>query len=1284
MTEAFKIQKYLMDAPRILVGWLKPKLVAVSSAPWNECVAPTLSPLQLRNLHGATLDSLDFNSLVAVMTYRPTWAKIQKKFDLKGDVYDSAIKARGVRNKYCHMTANTNPSESEQKSDCRKLERFFRSIGATESEFNEVMAPASNEMASTKASEMYAEIAGIYSDTRMSLNDKVVAYARIMVALVKEAVTSDPSLRGLDLSEARVRMRPLMIKLFAADTELHKHIVRLQSLNIRLMREDKDLRVSTTDALESFRTACETVRFLLSAAIPDALAEVCSRITFRGSRGYEGDGLELKGLRAYVTRVERPFLYVRRELAVDSEAELNFNFIESGVAYEKIDELVEPGMLLAFATPLRRESTGDWVASQIIIEPDYLMSPSSLGNALTARAKPWWYYFISGFVESRMDPKYALRGNIVSRALAHACAGRDVNYEQIRREHFRAKPLDFLVSDLGDAWDEDVENGCRNIAAFVRNSLCTEHLVPIEKWEIEAPFVSPIYGLTGRADALCYDSPTTVLELKSGQWDRRVNRWRLTHECQPRFYGEVLYSSLGIDFRNATSLIYYSSGNSFNMQVPHEKDRIQKWTQIRNRIISVLYKFRRGTAQLILEGLSGEDFKFEWDSSKREVEDILYPIANADSLAKSYFRRFLAFAAAEELEGAIGERGNEDGCGGESSAWRLGLRFRVAAGLAFLGKDVSLQTEGGMVTGMVVHVSPEVSNAVCSIRKGDRVYVYKVESDRSSVANSVLFMASVDSADADKMFLTLSDPQRENLLAFVRVPNVRVAVEKAPRGGSLSYFKGAYALIAGCPRRRNLVLFEIEPENDASVELPTRPSRRYENIAEILTRMWQAKDFFLVWGVPGSGKTNNLMRGIVDQAMADPDGGNILLLAYTNRAVDEICGMLETRMREEFPRDEYMRIGNSARAEVGVEHFPDRMDFTDEESARDRVAAIRIVVSTVSSIGPDNPIFKLKTFSMAVVDEASQLLEPHLMPLFCARSAESVDRPLIGKFVFIGDDMQLPAVVQQDEGASKIIDEDLRSIGLTDCRRSFFERLKAKYGGNPSVCGMLHAQFRMHPMISDFVNEHFYGGRLTVGGAAHQADDAPLPGGGEGMFEEYILSRHIGFIPVRTSGTSRMAKANPAEASVCARILRTELAKGGRTASELGIIVPFKMQIAALRQKLRETLSDILSESEIRDNILIDTVERFEGSQRKVIVYSTVISSVFHRSMISATSYDDEEDGDDDSVPIDKKLNVAVTRAREQFFLVGDEDVLRNLRAYGELTRYIRNRSGVCANEGAI
>ena len=192
MTEALKIQKYLMDAPRILVGWLKPKLEAVSASPWNECVAPTLSALQLRNLHGTTLDSLDFNNLVAVMTYRPTWTKIQQRFELKGDVYDSAIKARGVRNKYCHTTANTNPSESEQASDCRKLERFLRAIGATESEFPEVTASASDEITSTKASEMYAEIAGIYGDTRMSLNDKVLAYARIMFALVKEAVTSDP------------------------------------------------------------------------------------------------------------------------------------------------------------------------------------------------------------------------------------------------------------------------------------------------------------------------------------------------------------------------------------------------------------------------------------------------------------------------------------------------------------------------------------------------------------------------------------------------------------------------------------------------------------------------------------------------------------------------------------------------------------------------------------------------------------------------------------------------------------------------------------------------------------------------------------------------------------------------------------------------------------------------------------------------------------------------------------------------------------------------------------
>ena len=92
MTGTLKIQKYLMDAPSILVAWLQPKLDAVSSNPWNECVAPTLSPLQLKNLRGTTLGALDFNNLVAVMTFRPTWMKLQREFNLDGAIYDSAIK----------------------------------------------------------------------------------------------------------------------------------------------------------------------------------------------------------------------------------------------------------------------------------------------------------------------------------------------------------------------------------------------------------------------------------------------------------------------------------------------------------------------------------------------------------------------------------------------------------------------------------------------------------------------------------------------------------------------------------------------------------------------------------------------------------------------------------------------------------------------------------------------------------------------------------------------------------------------------------------------------------------------------------------------------------------------------------------------------------------------------------------------------------------------------------------------------------------------------------------
>lgn len=72
-----------------------------------------------------------------------------------------------------------------------------------------------------------------------------------------------------------------------------------------------------------------------------------------------------------------------------------------------------------------------------------------------------------------------------------------------------------------------------------------------------------------------------------------------------------------------------------------------------------------------------------------------------------------------------------------------------------------------------------------------------------------------------------------------------------------------------------------------------------------------------------------------------------------------------------------------------------------------------------------------------------------------------------------------------------------------------------------------------------------------------------------------------------------------------------------------------------------------------------------------------MIQNLYQSDMISARRFDaEDDDGDEDAVEVDRKLNVAVTRARERFYVVGNETVLRGLRAYGDLLDWISRRAG--------
>jgi superfamily I DNA and/or RNA helicase len=110
------------------------------------------------------------------------------------------------------------------------------------------------------------------------------------------------------------------------------------------------------------------------------------------------------------------------------------------------------------------------------------------------------------------------------------------------------------------------------------------------------------------------------------------------------------------------------------------------------------------------------------------------------------------------------------------------------------------------------------------------------------------------------------------------------------------------------------------------------------------------------------------------------------------------------------------------------------------------------------------------------------------------------------------------------------------------------------------------------------------------------------------------------------------------------------------TDKTVGVIVPYRSQIAAIRAELEK-----LGIAALLD-ISIDTVERFQGSQRDVIIYSFAVSHVYQLDFLTASTYTDEH-----GHVIDRKLNVALTRARKQMIMVGNAQILRNNALFRQL-----------------
>lgn len=527
-----------------------------------------------------------------------------------------------------------------------------------------------------------------------------------------------------------------------------------------------------------------------------------------------------------------------------------------------------------------------------------------------------------------------------------------------------------------------------------------------------------------------------------------------------------------------------------------------------------------------------------------------------------------------------------------------------------------------------------------NFRNGDVVVLYERNNGTDNVTNKMVFKGNIESITDNELRIRLRAAQ-QNPLVFPE--NSRYAVEHDTMDTTFrSMYLGLSSFMDANPERRELLLGQRPPRFDMAYE--DRIARTTDDFERVALKAEAACDYFLLVGPPGTGKTSRALRRMVEHFYACPST-QVLLLAYTNRAVDEICRSLSAIL----PQVDYIRVGSELSCDARFrKHLLENVlaECNNRREVNIRMADCRIYVGTVASIASKPELFKLKHFDVAIVDEATQILEPQLLGILCARFKDG--RNGIGKFILIGDHKQLPAVVLQSNEQSEVHDEGLRRIGLYNLKDSLFERLY-RFHLQEEHCravDMLCRQGRMHPGVASFPNREFYAGKLEALGLPHQLENVDAP---------------VRFIPSERDTESVSGKTNRNEARIVAQLaadvyhLYKETFEVNRT---LGVITPYRSQIALIRKEIQALGISALNE------ISVDTVERYQGSERDVIIYSFCVNYLYQLKFLPNLT---EENG----VWIDRKLNVALTRARRQLYITGVPDILSHNLIYRRLIQAI-------------
>lgn len=314
----------------------------------------------------------------------------------------------------------------------------------------------------------------------------------------------------------------------------------------------------------------------------------------------------------------------------------------------------------------------------------------------------------------------------------------------------------------------------------------------------------------------------------------------------------------------------------------------------------------------------------------------------------------------------------------------------------------------------------------------------------------------------------------------------------------------------------------------------------------------------------------------------------------------------------------------------------DKLDIEGELLETQRYQSMDVVLGTCIGLGMNRTLAK-KTFMFdtVIVDEAAK-----------ANLAETIVPMQLGKrYILVGDDNQLPPYMDKGEidDFCSSSDEDIdRHEMYKSLSTSLFEDFHGHINFPIECIVTLNYQYRMNPVIGDYISKLFYSGKLKNASGTEKQNLSIEHFENAVTFYDTSVGNSKDVYEMKDSLTNGWYNQKEVEI-ICNEVLKSiETAQTLNPQLRVGIISPYRAQCAKLREQL--------STSSLRE--CVHTIDSIQGSEFDIVVFS------FVRAF---PSYMDKTVGFLDDM---RRLNVSLSRAKKKLILVGHLNTLTRESAH--------------------